>query len=83
MVGERLRRRFSAAEELGLVGLIIPRHGGAGYGPVELLIAMEEMGRALLAPFLGTSVFAARRCSLAPTRWRRRPCRRSRRARRS
>jgi len=49
------------AEELGLVGLLIPEeHGGAGFGPVELLIAMEEMGRALLcAPFLGTSVFAA------------------------
>jgi len=49
------------AGELGLVGLVIPEeHGGAGFGPVELLIAMEEMGRALLcAPFLGTSVFAA------------------------
>jgi alkylation response protein AidB-like acyl-CoA dehydrogenase len=49
------------AEELGLVGLIIPeQHGGAGFGAVELLIAMEEMGRALTcAPFLGTSVFAA------------------------
>ena len=49
------------AEELGLVGLIIPEeYGGAGFGAVELLIAMEEMGRALLcAPFLSTSVFAA------------------------
>jgi alkylation response protein AidB-like acyl-CoA dehydrogenase len=49
------------AEELGLVGLIVPEeHGGAGFGPVELLVAMEEMGRALLcAPFLGSSVFAA------------------------
>jgi alkylation response protein AidB-like acyl-CoA dehydrogenase len=49
------------AQELGLAGLVIPEeHGGAGYGPVELLIAMEEMGRALLcSPFLGTSVFAA------------------------
>ncbi len=48
------------AEELGLVGLIIPEeHGGAGFGYVELLIAMEEMGRALLcAPYLGTAVFA-------------------------
>jgi alkylation response protein AidB-like acyl-CoA dehydrogenase len=48
------------AEELGLVGLLIPEElGGAGMSPVELLIAMEEMGRALLcAPFLGTSVFA-------------------------
>jgi alkylation response protein AidB-like acyl-CoA dehydrogenase len=48
------------AEEIGLVGLIVPEeHGGAGFGPVELLVAMEEMGRALLcAPFLGSSVFA-------------------------
>ena len=48
------------AEELGIVGLIVPEeHGGAGFGPVELLVAMEEMGRALLcAPFLGSSVFA-------------------------
>ncbi len=36
------------AEQLGLAGLIVPEeHGGAGYGYVELLIAMEEMGRAL------------------------------------
>lgn len=50
------------AEELGLAGLIVgEEHGGAGFGPVELLVAMEEMGRALLcAPFLGSSVFAAR-----------------------
>jgi len=49
------------AEQLGLAGLIIPEeHGGAGASFVELLIAMEEMGRALLcSPYLGTSVFAA------------------------
>jgi len=48
------------AEQLGLAGLIIPEtHGGAGMGYVELLVAMEEMGRALLcAPYLGTSVLA-------------------------
>ncbi len=48
------------AEQLGLAGLIIPEeHGGAGYTYVELLVAMEEMGAALLcSPFLGTSVFA-------------------------
>ena len=41
------------AEELGLAGLIIDEeHGGAGFTYVELLIAMEEMGRALLcSPF--------------------------------
>jgi alkylation response protein AidB-like acyl-CoA dehydrogenase len=49
------------AEQLGLAGLIVPEeHGGAGMGYVELLVAMEEMGRSLLcAPYLGTSVFAA------------------------
>jgi len=49
------------AEQLGLAGLIIPEeHGGAGFTAVELLIAMEEMGRALYCgPYLGTSVCAA------------------------
>jgi alkylation response protein AidB-like acyl-CoA dehydrogenase len=49
------------AEQLGLAGLIIPEeHGGAGMSYVELLVVMEEMGRALLcAPFLGSAVFAA------------------------
>ena len=45
------------AEQMGLAGLIIPEeHGGAGMSYVELLVVMEEMGRALLcAPFLGTA----------------------------
>ena len=49
------------AEQLGLTGLIIPEeHGGAGFTYVELLVEMEEMGRALFcSPFLGTSVFSA------------------------
>jgi alkylation response protein AidB-like acyl-CoA dehydrogenase len=49
------------AEELGLAGLIIPEtYGGAGFTPVELLIVMEEMGRALLcSPYLGTAVCSA------------------------
>jgi alkylation response protein AidB-like acyl-CoA dehydrogenase len=49
------------AEQLGLAGLIIPEeHGGAGFTYVELLIAMEEMGRALFcSPYLGCSVLAA------------------------
>ncbi len=49
------------AEQMGLAGLIIPEEfGGAGYGYVELLVVMEEMGRALLcSPYLSTAVFAA------------------------
>jgi alkylation response protein AidB-like acyl-CoA dehydrogenase len=49
------------ASELGLPGLIVPEElGGAGLGAVELGLAMEEMGRALLcAPFLSSAVLAA------------------------
>jgi acyl-CoA dehydrogenase len=43
---------------MGLTGLLIEeKHGGAGAGPVETGIAMEEMGRTLLvSPFLSTAV---------------------------
>jgi alkylation response protein AidB-like acyl-CoA dehydrogenase len=46
---------------LGLAGLTIPeKYGGAGCGPVEQLIACEEMGAALLcAPYLASAVLAA------------------------
>ena len=49
------------ADELGLTGLMIPeRYGGSGFGLVELGLAMEEMGRALLcAPYLASAVLAA------------------------
>ncbi|HEV7789283.1 MAG TPA: acyl-CoA dehydrogenase family protein [Pseudonocardia sp.] len=48
------------ATQLGLQGLVVPeRYGGAGSGCVELQIACEEMGRALLcAPFLSSAVLA-------------------------
>ena len=55
-------RTWSAlAGQLGLPGLVIPeKYGGSGAGPVELAIACEEMGRALLcAPFFATAVLAA------------------------
>jgi len=49
------------ARELGLQGLAIPeRYGGSGAGLVELALAMEEAGRALLcAPLLATAGMAA------------------------
>ena len=59
------------------------RYGGAGLGYVELLVAMEEMGRALLcAPYLSTAVLATNALlRLAPTRRPRPSCSpRSRRA---
>ncbi|HLX37360.1 MAG TPA: acyl-CoA dehydrogenase family protein [Candidatus Binataceae bacterium] len=49
------------SEELALPGVHIPEQfGGAGFGMVELCIATEEMGRALLcAPYFSTAVLAA------------------------
>lgn len=46
------------ARELGLQGLIVPEEfGGAGAGPVELAIVIEEFGRRLVpAPFLSTAL---------------------------
>jgi len=47
-------------DELGLIGLQVPeRYGGQGFGFVELGIAQEELGRALLcAPYFSSSVLA-------------------------
>jgi alkylation response protein AidB-like acyl-CoA dehydrogenase len=49
------------AEQLGLQSLVIPEeHGGQGFGYVELIVVLEEMGRALLAaPYFSTVVLAA------------------------
>jgi alkylation response protein AidB-like acyl-CoA dehydrogenase len=48
------------SEQLALPGIHIPEpYGGAGFGMVELCLAMEEMGRALLcAPYFSTAVLA-------------------------
>ena len=49
------------AREIGLQGLTIPEeYGGSGFGPVERLVVLEEMGRVLLcAPYLSSAVLAA------------------------
>jgi alkylation response protein AidB-like acyl-CoA dehydrogenase len=48
------------AEQLGLQGLIVPEEfGGSGFGYVELLVVLEEMGRSLLcAPYFSTVALA-------------------------
>jgi alkylation response protein AidB-like acyl-CoA dehydrogenase len=53
-----LWRRLCA--EIGAGGLAIPeRFGGAGAGPVEVHVVMEELGRSLTpAPMLGSAVLA-------------------------
>jgi len=49
------------AEQLGLQGLAIPEeYGGSGYGYIELIVVLEEMGRSLLcAPYFSTVALAA------------------------
>jgi alkylation response protein AidB-like acyl-CoA dehydrogenase len=48
------------AEQMGLQGLIIPEEfGGSGYSYIELIVVLEEMGRALLcAPYFSTVALA-------------------------
>ena len=47
--------------QLGLQGLAVPEeYGGSGYGYIELIVVLEEMGRALLcAPYFSTVALAA------------------------
>lgn len=42
--------------DLGLAGLVVPaEHGGLGFGPVEAMVVMEELGRGLVnAPYAAT-----------------------------
>ena len=49
------------AEQLGLQSVAIPEeHGGAGFGFVELVVVLEEMGASLLcAPFFSSVVLGA------------------------
>lgn len=49
------------ATQLGLQGLTIPEaYGGAGCGFIELIVVLEEMGRAVLpAPYFSTIALAA------------------------
>jgi alkylation response protein AidB-like acyl-CoA dehydrogenase len=49
------------AQQLGLQGLAIPEeYGGSGFSYVELIVVLEEMGRALLcAPYFSTVGLAA------------------------
>ena len=58
-----------ACSDLGLSGIHLPEeYGGQGFGFVELGIALEESGRALLcAPFFASAVLAANAVLLGAT----------------
>ncbi|MET8978802.1 acyl-CoA dehydrogenase family protein [Streptomyces sp. NPDC004539] len=60
------------ARELGLQGIALPEeHGGAGGGPVELGVVLEEFGRTLLpSPYFATAALAGQALTeAADTRW--------------
>ena len=43
------RAAYTELAELGLTGLYVPEaHGGMGFGPVEAMVVMEELGRGLV-----------------------------------
>ena len=48
------------AADMGLAGLLVPeRHGGAGAGPREAAVVLEELGRQVApVPYLGSAVVA-------------------------
>jgi alkylation response protein AidB-like acyl-CoA dehydrogenase len=52
------RQQWSAFAELGLTALPVPdAQGGFGGGPVDMLVAMQELGRALVVePYWATAV---------------------------
>jgi len=58
--GGRTREVYRELTELGLAGLAIaPEHGGLGFGAVEAMVVMEELGRGLVnAPYAAAALMA-------------------------
>ena len=58
--GGRTREVYGELAELGLTGLAVPEaHGGLGFGPVEAMVVMEELGGGLVnAPYAAGALVA-------------------------
>jgi len=58
--GGRTRDVYGELAELGLTGLAVPEsHGGMGFGPIEAMVVMEELGRGLVnAPYAAGALVA-------------------------
>ncbi len=58
--GGLTRAVYTELAELGLTGLAVPEaHGGMGFGAVEAMVVMEELGRGLVnAPFTSGALVA-------------------------
>ncbi len=66
--GGKTRDVYRELAELGLTGLAVPEaHGGMGFGPVEAMVVMEELGRGLVnAPFAAGALVAPALLAAAP-----------------
>lgn len=55
------REAWKEIAELGLTGLVVPEaHGGMGFGPVDAMVVMEELGRGIVVePFAAVALVAA------------------------
>ena len=56
--GGKTREVYTELAELGLTGLLVPEaEGGMGFGPVEAMVVMEELGRGLVnAPYAAAAL---------------------------
>ena len=66
--GGKTREVLGELNELGLAGLVVPdTHGGMGFGAVEAMVVMEELGRGLVnAPYAQAALVAPTLLSRAP-----------------
>jgi alkylation response protein AidB-like acyl-CoA dehydrogenase len=66
--GGATRDVYGELAELGLTGLAIPEsHGGMGFGAVEAMVVLEELGRGLVnAPYAAGALVAPALLSAAP-----------------
>jgi alkylation response protein AidB-like acyl-CoA dehydrogenase len=66
--GGKTREVLGELNELGLAGLAVPEaHGGLGFGAIEAMVVMEELGRGLVnAPYAQAALIAPTLLSRAP-----------------
>jgi alkylation response protein AidB-like acyl-CoA dehydrogenase len=66
--GGKTREVLGELNELGLAGLVVPEaHGGMGFGAIEAMVVMEELGRGLVnAPYAQAALVAPTLLSYAP-----------------
>jgi alkylation response protein AidB-like acyl-CoA dehydrogenase len=63
------RAVYGELADLGLTGLVVPEaEGGMGFGPVEAMVVMEELGRGLVnAPYAAAALVAPTLLAAGPT----------------